>query len=297
MLAELAVPIGDLPLLSDLITANRAFIDAVRSHPNCAAFLRPEHDDLFILRYVLSFKGDVPKSATAIQHAIVWRRDNAATLARIDELQSEVRLIIPTGMLPWTTNQGQPIQVALPFAVDTATWATKSEQWHHEAGISNREVAYRICDKLSRESGRLVKLVMIQDLTGLSLTFAMANSKLVQNQGKLSKLAEFLFPQLIATVVVTHPPSFIQTLYKMAGAVLSERLIKKIKMAENPAKICEFSGLPIDKVPTFLGGDYVWDADWVPAKVKAKHNGADRPGESTPPPPKKFTIPNPFASK
>jgi len=230
--------VGELPRLSDLFAEHRALIDVVKARPECAGLLRPDHDDLFVLRYVLSFKGDVQKTASAIKSAIEWRRDNAHTLARIDELQAEVRMIIPTGMLPWQTNQGQPIQVAIPFAVDASTWSSKSEQWHHEAGISNREVAYRICDKLSRESGRLVKLVMIQDLTGLSMSFVMHNSKLVQNQGKLSKLAEFLFPQLIATVVVTHPPSFISTLYKMAGAVLSERLVRKVKMADSPEKIC-----------------------------------------------------------
>lgn len=229
----------ELPLLSDLFLEHRELIDAIRQRPECAALLRPEHDDLFVLRYVLSFKGDSQKAAGAIKSAIEWRRENAHILLRIDELQGEVRKIIPTGMLPWHTNQGQPIQVAIPFAVEAATWSSKSEQWHHEAGISNREVAYRICDKLSRQTGRLVKLVMIQDLTGLSLSFAMQNSKLVQNQGKLSKLAEFLFPQLIATVVVTHPPSFIQTLYGLASKVLSERLVKKVKMADCPDKICE----------------------------------------------------------
>jgi len=233
------VPTGDLPLVTDLVKEHQAVLDAVRRRPEVASILQPQHDDLFILRYVLSFRGDVVKVATAIKQAIEWRRDNAAVLARIDELQMEVRQIIPTGMLPWRTSQGQPIQVAIPFAVDSKVWSTKSEQWHHEAGISNREVAYRICDQLTRESGRLVKMVMIQDLTGLSLGFAMANSKLMQNQGKLSKLSEFLFPQLVATVVITHPPSFVSTLYKMVGAVVSERLMKKMKLAESTDKLCQ----------------------------------------------------------
>jgi len=195
-------------------------------------------------------------------------------LGRIDELQLEVRKVIPTGMLPWRTNAGQPIQVAIPFAVDSKTWSTKSEQWHHEAGISNREVAYRICDRLTRESGRLVKMVMIQDLTGLSMTFAMQNSKLMQNQGKLSKLSEFLFPQLVATVVVTHPPSFVATLYKMAQTFLSERLMKKVKLADTVDKLCKYANLSPEKVPHFLGGRYFWDADWVPPKVKGNTNQA-----------------------
>mmetsp|Transcript_13027 Transcript_13027/g.33949 ORF Transcript_13027/g.33949 Transcript_13027/m.33949 type:complete len:294 (+) Transcript_13027:132-1013(+) len=249
----------------------------MRSLP-CARNRRSRHcseqsmTSSFFLRYCISFR-DVAKSATAIKQAIEWRRENVDVLSRIDDLQAEVKKIIPTGMLPWRTNQGQPIQVAIPFAVDVSTWATKSEEWHHEAGISNREVAYRICDQLTRETGRLVKLVMIQDLTGLSLQFAMQNSQLVKNQGKLSKLSEFLFPQLIATVVVTHPPSFIATLYKGFSPLLSERLIKKVKMAENVDKLCKYAALPNDRVPTFLGGTYEWDAEWVPLRVKAKDNG------------------------
>lgn len=276
-------PTAELPLVSDLIAQYKPVIAAVRARPELATVLQPEHDDIFILRYVISFRSDVGKCADAIKRAILWRREHASVLARIDELQMEVRKIIPTGMLPWRTNSGQPIQVAIPFAVDAKTWSSKSEQWHHEAGISNREVAYRVCDRLTRQSGRLVKMVMIQDLTGLSMTFAMQNSKLMQNQGKLSKLSEFLFPQLVATVVVTHPPSFVSTLYKMSSAVLSERLMKKVKLADTYDKTCKYADLAPEKVPHFLGGQYYWDADWVPIRVKTNPANAPKmivPAES-----------------
>lgn len=339
-----AEALAELPRVADLLQEHKDAIAAVRAQPEVAPILGPEHDELFVLRYVISFR-EVGKAAVAIKQAIEWRRENTDILSRIDDLQAEVKTIIPTGMLPWRTNQGQPIQVAIPFAVDVTTWATKSEQWHHEAGISNREVAYRICDQLTRESGRLIKLVIIQDLTGLNFQFAMQNSKLVQNQGKLSKLSEFLFPQLIQTVVVTHPPSFIATLYKGFSPLLSERLIKKVKMAENVDKLikvraaartrapysrarpatpsrgaaaraqrtslfvqtprartctradashhppttrahprAQYAGLQGDRVPTFLGGTFVWDAAWVPQRVKAKTSNGSGSNSPRPPP-------------
>lgn len=257
-----------LPRVADLIAEHKVKIKQVREHPDVVEILKAEHDDLFIVRYVMSNKGDVAKSAAAIKSCIAWREENTELLSRIDELQAEVRQVIPTGIFPWRTKQGLPIQVAIPFAVDSKTWSTKSERWHHEAGISNREVAFRACDKLTRESGHLVKLCIIQDLTGLSLSFVMNNRKLMNNQGKLSKLSEFLYPQLIQTVVVTHPPSFAKVVYDMAKAVLSARLMAKIRLVDTVQKLVEEAQLDESHVPTWLGGRYKWDAPWVPARVK-----------------------------
>lgn len=58
----------------------------------------------------------------------------------------------------------------------------------------------------------------------------------------------------------------------------------------------------MDKVPNFLGGTYAWDAEWVPAKVKA-HKGslaadqhaAQREPQKPAPSSKKLFSLNPFA--
>mmetsp|Transcript_9208 Transcript_9208/g.26773 ORF Transcript_9208/g.26773 Transcript_9208/m.26773 type:complete len:321 (-) Transcript_9208:483-1445(-) len=253
-----------LPLIADLIRGNARAIATVRSHPSLIGVLRPEHDELFILRYVLSAKGDLARAAGAIKAGIAWREKHASLLARVDDLQEEVRAAIATGMLPWRNDKGRPIQLTVPFAVPSDQWANKSEQWHFEAGISNREVAYRICDRLTRESGRLVKLVLIQDVSALTMSFVLRSSKLVNNQGKLSKLSEFLYPQLIETIIITHPPSFLSVLHRMANAVMSPRVMEKFRVAGDAKRLAELADLRMEKIPRCLGGLNDFDAPWVP---------------------------------
>lgn len=103
---------------------------------------------------------------------------------------------------------------------------------HPFSGIANREESYALCDQMTRASGRLTKLVIIQDLRGFSFGTAMRFSKLQAHfhssrilhssltplplrQGNLSKLSEFLYPQLVATVVIAHPPQLIHRLHSL----------------------------------------------------------------------------------
>lgn len=239
-----------LPLISDLLAEHRAAVAAVKASPELRGILGPEHDDLYILRYVLSNKGDADAAASAVLRSINWRREHADLLLRIDALQADVRATIATGMLPWRTVNGQPVQFTMPFAVPTEQWATKSEDWHFEAGISNRELAYRTCDRLTRESGRLHKLVMLQDATGLSLSFVLRAHKLAGNQGKLSKLSEFLYPQLIDKIIITHPPPFLSLLHRMAAVSMSERTLRKFKVAADAHEIAEVCATPRAHPPT-----------------------------------------------
>ena len=50
-------------------------------------------------------------------------------------------------------------------------------------------------------------------------------------QGKLSKLAEFLYPQLVAVVVIAHPPQLIHRLHAMFKPLLSKKLLDKMRSA------------------------------------------------------------------
>ena len=52
---------------------------------------RAEYDDIFLLRYVLSHKGDVDKCADCVRKTIQWRIDNA----------DKLKAAIETGFGPW----------------------------------------------------------------------------------------------------------------------------------------------------------------------------------------------------
>mmetsp|Transcript_20883 Transcript_20883/g.53868 ORF Transcript_20883/g.53868 Transcript_20883/m.53868 type:complete len:431 (+) Transcript_20883:30-1322(+) len=266
-----ALPCTDmsqLPRVDDLIRTHRSRIDAVRAHPSLEGMLdADEHDDLFLLRYVLTYERSAGAAARAIRTGLDWRMAHAELFTRIDAVQRDAREISPLGLLPWRNLRGEPVQIAVPCAADTAALVAKPDEWHIEAGVSNREAAFRLTDRLTRESGRLVRLVVVQDLAGLSLPFAMSNRRLGPVQGHLSKLQDVLYPQLMHAVVVVHPPPFADVLYSMGRTLLSERLMAKISIASSSDAFCVAAALPRSHVPRFLGGDHPWRPEWLPAAL------------------------------
>jgi len=156
------------------------------------------------------------------------------------------------------------VQVALPCAGDTRVLAGKSDHWHLEAGISNREVAYRVCDKLSRESGRLVRLVLFQDLTGVSPRVIMRHRRIANVQAHLAELQDVLYPQLLHKVLLTHPGPFIGAIFRIARPFLSEKLLARTRVAHRVHVVMEESPLPMHNVPAFIGGSSPWRPVWVP---------------------------------
>ncbi|KAL3903092.1 MAG: hypothetical protein SGPRY_011814, partial [Prymnesium sp.] len=223
--------VARLPLVSDLLATHKGQLRDLRLRAEVAALLDARHDDVHLLRYLLSAKGDVSKAATNLCKAIIWRRENASLLepSNLERVRQQARGWSPSATLPFTTRAGQPVAVAAPFLADLHA---KPADFHFLSGIANREESYALCDQMTRASGRLTKLVIIQDLRGFSFGTAMRFSKLQAHfhssrilhssltplplrQGNLSKLSEFLYPQLVATVVIAHPPQLIHRLHSL----------------------------------------------------------------------------------
>ncbi|KAG8470034.1 hypothetical protein KFE25_006489 [Diacronema lutheri] len=227
-----------------------------------------EHDDVFLLRHVLSTKGQVDKAIVSAEQCITWRRDNASLLARADDLHRTVKEILPVGMLPHASTLDQPIQVVMPFQVDLERFARASLDWHFETGIANREVAFRLCDKITRQKRKLIKVVLLQDLSGLTFSFAYSQYRLGSVQGKLSKISSFVYPQMLATVVIVNAPSFINALLRMGSKFLAQKVLDKMKVCSSVEQVCVAANLPYDRLPSFLGGGYDWDAAWIPERLR-----------------------------
>ncbi len=167
---------------------------------------RPEQDDIFLLRYLLSF--DVDAAADAIRWAVVWRAEpqNAYWLARAEEKEASLMKLNlnsekkPTGAINISAyhkglRDGGPLQVTRccscfvsPQVTDCASgtgglWADAGHARSRAHGqvlfgvsfflsfshFALQEVAFRMCDRRTRETGRLVKLVVINDFTAMRM--------------------------------------------------------------------------------------------------------------------------------
>ena len=78
------------------------------------------------------------------------------------------------------------------------------------------QVMYRQCDKMTRETGSLCKLLLINDMCGLSWkTFDM---RLMRALGQNSKISDVIHPQFTSRNVVVHPPGIIRALFNVRSS-------------------------------------------------------------------------------
>ena len=229
--------------------------------------MQPEHDDIFLLRYILSYK-TVAKSEPHVRAGFEYRKENAwldfARTGEVWEVNQKVERFTCASQTHNRKIDGGPIQYIRAVIADPGVLAknvTEDELCKHLTFI--KEEAYLICDKLTRETGRLTKLVVCFDMKNVSMGIP---AKSIQNgMNKSSEIAQHLYPQLLERVAITNPPWMMKQLWKVAKMILSERLTSKAAMCmgqfepgEEPNRMheCPWASkqLRVEEVPTFVGG-------------------------------------------
>jgi hypothetical protein len=113
--------------------------------------------------------------------------------------------------------------------------------------------------RVTRETGRLTKQIVIVDLANLG--WFVPSQTLITSQNDASNIAKSLYPQLLEKVIIINAPWFMAQLWKIATMVLSESLTGKASMcggtiAEGELMKCPYASknINIADLPTFVGG-------------------------------------------
>jgi len=122
-----------------------------------------------------------------------------------------------------------------------------------------REQVFLECDRYTRESGRICKMITVNDMNFLSLS---------KNDGRFmaalkasSKLSEVYYPQMLRTAVLINVPAFIKVVSRGLMSVMPARTRAKMRVCPGSTLTQDISRCPfarqwLDKaaVPSFLGG-------------------------------------------
>jgi hypothetical protein len=119
--------------------------------------------------------------------------------------------------------------------------------------------AWLVCDRVTRETRRLVKLIAISDFTGMPMRRPPA--QWMNAFSESSKTAEKVFPQLIETNAMVNTPSWFNWIFAIVRLFLSKRTLDKIKRCGGDAKNGDIRDCPFvrrylspESVPSYLGG-------------------------------------------
>lgn len=267
----------ELPALSELLKTHKEDLQQLRKTLN--TFSGDVFDDLFLLRYLLSFGGPGHETAEAVIRAQDWREkykplvksakanasfnsyqvdssalkeymsaDDLATLDSCLLATFTVPTKQPPDFLMYVIHSGKCKLLQLMNNVSAESvglWLT----WRNEIGFWR-------CDAASRLSGRLIKQIVVMD---------MAESKFMQQDprffiayGNSSKRASWLHPQLLARNIVVNPPSYMNYFWALGRRLASQRLLKKVHV---------HNGVPKDYLQQYYG-------DALPEHFQQALNGA-----------------------
>jgi hypothetical protein len=230
-------------------------------------------DELFLLRYVLSTGGDVgkfdcAKAAGKVAKCLEWRKTNLAALKRwaAGEFDPALEVFDFFQTRGWV-RAAVPGSLSPVFVVRTGFSNPRKlmERFSHERVVLmlllNNEVGFQLCDKRTRESGRLVKMITVIDGAGAS--FFDFDRRFGKCLGESSHLSEDIYPQLLGKSIMINFPGAVRFIIKTVSLLMSSKAREKqvICAATNTAKKdcsqCPFikrMGIRPEDVPDFLGG-------------------------------------------
>lgn len=241
----------------------RRVADAVPAGATDGTWMK--YDDLFFLRYILSF--GTAAAAEAACRECLRVRATPAHRTRAQLAADGTWLELPAfkvlqryqtgGVLPDAQKHGGitvVIRVALCDFKASYLHLTPAELTN--ANLLFREACYKICDEATRANGKLARQLMMIDLAdaGLGIVTDQTQNKI---NAEMSRVSGVLYPQLLLRTVAVNTPKWVAAAYKVVSRIFPKRFTDKVAMF---ASTDDLWASPLAEVldrsrfPTWLGG-------------------------------------------
>jgi hypothetical protein len=225
-----------------------------------------KYDDLFYLRYILSF-GNAKKSKEAVEWAFNFRSDSK--FQRIAEIctgaDSEAKILdmsVVKESKKWqvadklenvfTVETGGGVAVLIRAGMcDSSTMfdrVTQADMW--DMNLLQREASFQECDQLTRESGMLCKNTMFLDMADAKLS-SMMDSRQSKSHSEMSAIASKVYPQLMDKFCILNAPSWMGWLMALFSKFASKRSMEKVEL--------------------FTSNDALWSSEWAKKRLVRKN--------------------------
>ena len=216
-----------------------------------------KHDDLWILRFLLSHGWHHHKALEAAKATLSFRQEY-----RLDEKDIRFIHLNPASLLEVAKQKGHPISkfassaekmMSCYSADDTMVYYKTpddrrsiieflrlaernqrdmaqrlSEQDFCEAHLFLSERKFQWVDYHTRTTGRLTKYLNVTDCANIHLNMLDKDCKKLD--ANAAKRMENQYPQLLGNMAVIHAPTWIHMVFVMAKPILPTRLLSKVSL-------------------------------------------------------------------
>jgi hypothetical protein len=272
------------PPVKDLISENRKIIDQVKQELQSDPLYVPDkHDDLWILRFLLSHKKHTKVALKAAKTALLFRKERKLDERDIrnepmgkrckDDAVAEyakyladdaTKFVVPDpkrGVIGFLRYAGID-QHALVKNVDESVWLP--------AYCFISEWSFQWVDFVTRTTGRLTKSVRLIDMEGFSMS-SISHENL-KRDGAAMGVMEDCYPQLLQGIFICDPPLWIQIPWRICRPLLPKRVVNKmdfiVPRTRKKERVRLFKHISEENLPVRFGGkNYVWPVEFHPPVV------------------------------
>lgn len=273
------LPKGDERLsVKSLISKHQEKIESLRNELTGEDSFDPlKHDDLWLLRFLLSHKMKHKASLKAAKHTLSFR-------AKYELDKKDIRYF-PIG--PGCTNSSEGMKAFMKYCppdtfcftlpdaqrgvvafltfgnIDDKVLVEKvSEEHWLDCFVYAAEWSFQWLDYVTRKTGRLTKSIRIVDLSDTPFS---VNREKHRRDGQAMNLMEDCYPQMLQTIFVANPPSWVQMAWRIVRLVLPKRVVQKIDFVSPKSSQREkrriLQWIDEENLPEKFGGKY---KQWPP---------------------------------
>ena len=236
--------VEERPLVKELLAAHASEVRALREAvKGDALFDAAKHDDLWLLRFLLSQKKDVAKAARRWRRrsrggrATGWtssppssRSSSEAAAARGAPLhpQGFETYIAPGGMRFVHPNPTRgPILVASMVQFDyNAAMRKLTRAEYTNINLAMNEWNAMQCDVVTRATGRLTKAARLVSCKGFRV--GSLNRQWLKLDGDVAKEMQDCYPQLLGVIICLDPPQWALVMWRAVKILFPPRMVEKV---------------------------------------------------------------------
>lgn len=261
----------DRPFIKDLLEKHSKAIESVRkkiledNNVGIPLWNPEKHDDIWILRYVLTHRGNTKSAAKAALKTMKFRDQ-----MKLDENYGDIRHRIMNMGRYRESDNGEPDVEPLPhwelfesftgkdaclttqpdpnrgivvycnvglFDLDGITASVTEEQFKQLYMFQN-EAVYQVLDEVTRRTGRLTKMIKIIDFAEASMF--KFNRTYVKRDAAVGKETEDYFPQMLGFVYIANAPFWLTTFWKAARPWFPKGFVEKVDFLPSDATTKNF---------------------------------------------------------
>ncbi|CAB9519111.1 expressed unknown protein [Seminavis robusta] len=245
------------PAVKDLIVDHRRELDELRAallHE--PLFKASKHDDLWLLRFLVSHKKKHSAALKAVKSTLEFRLEHKLDEFDIRHLNmnsnqdtQSIENVDTRTTHPYTEslkklfnccqhdffltylpdNQRGIINMVQLKQRDQARMVKElTEEEYFQCHVMIAEWLFQHLDVITRSTGRLTKSLRLSDAAGMHLSMLEKKQKI--RESKAAKRTEFVYPQLLSSVLIANAPTWASLVFAMVRPIVPKGLLEKVSL-------------------------------------------------------------------